>query len=154
MRIRPREKGFTLMEMIIGLALILLTLTGIVAISNTYLINQQLDNAAESALEEIRRAQGDAIAATGDSGHGIKIIGSTLIRFRGNSFATRNAIYDVDSTFPPFLSFGGNDEIIFPKLSPAPVAAASLTISNNIELYTISTSLYGNISLSRGSVAP
>ena len=73
---------------------------------------------------------------------------------QGNSYATRNIAQDVISTFPSYLIFGGDSEVVFKKSSSDPISSVSMTVHNGIEQYTIYISVYGNITLNRGPITP
>lgn len=148
------KKGFTILELILVTGLFFLFVGGMITVSNNYLIIQQLDNAANTIIEELRRAQGDAMAGTGDIGHGVYILDQSVTRFRGDSYATRDSDYDVVSVFPDFLNLTGDAEVVFVKNTGFPDVEHNIYVDNGTDQYTLYITEYGNIITTRGAVNP
>lgn len=127
------ERGFTLLEVLLSLALIAL-LSGIAVPSFHLLaVSNDLDVATNTTLQTLRRAQTLSQAVDGDSSWGVKLQASDITLFKGSSYALRDTNFDEVYTLSGNVTPSGILEIVFSKLlgNPSTTGTLTLTSSNN-----------------------
>jgi len=127
---RSADRGFTLVETVLSLALLLI-LVGIMApVTLPLLRENDLDVAVTHTVEGLRRAQTLSQAGVGDSAWGVKMLTSSITVFKGNSYASRISGYDEVTTFSPQVTTTGLNEIVFSRLYGMPNATGIITITS------------------------
>ncbi|XOU94293.1 MAG: prepilin-type N-terminal cleavage/methylation domain-containing protein [Candidatus Kerfeldbacteria bacterium] len=131
-RVWRQVKGFTLIEVLLILAI--LGLIGGLAIPfyQSFQVTSELENTTKEITQTIRRAQITAMSSEGLSDHGIHFAGQQYILFRGAIYNPAD-IYNESFDLSPSLSVstGGNDDIIFSSVSGLPNVEATITINTN-----------------------
>lgn len=126
MRNQKKEKSFSLIELIIVIAIIFIL--GLISLFNfRFLRNQNiLDEASEQLLNILRIAQSKTLACEGDSQWGVFFNTSTqphqYILFKGPDYSSRNASFDEIYELPKIVEFSEIDlwagkEITFKKIT-------------------------------------
>lgn len=149
-----QTRGFTLLEIIIVLALIVVLSSFSVLFSFTYLRTQNVRSDAAIIVSELRRAQTQAYTEDHDASHGLKVLSDRVVRFTGASYATRTTSQDVETDFPVSVTVTGSSEVVFPKGSMDPSAAATITLDNAETAFDILISTYGIITLTERTISP
>lgn len=122
------QRGFTLIEMLLSVAVIAL-LTGLsVPVYATFNARNDLDISEQSTVEALRRAQTYARSVEGDSQWGVSIQTDKAVLFKGASYATRNAAFDETTTYGAGVNSTAS-EVVFAKLSGAPSTTGSVTLT-------------------------
>ena len=84
------QKGFTLLEILLCVAMIGI-IGGITApLYNGLLIKNDLDIAVTTTAHSFRRAQILSQGMNGDSNWGVKVVSGNIIIFKGTSYAARD----------------------------------------------------------------
>jgi type II secretory pathway pseudopilin PulG len=123
-------RGFTLLETLLAVSLIFV-LTGIGApVYYSFQSRNDLDAAASAAAESYRRAQALAQASDGDSPWGLRVQDSSIVIFKGESYAARDAGADEAYAMPSSIVAGGASEIVFSKFDGMPSAPGALTLTS------------------------
>lgn len=149
------RRGFTLIEILITIGILLLLLGGTLALSFPYLEQQQLHADGEITASEVRQAQAEAYAQDDDAGHGLKVFTDHLVRFEGASYAARVVAKDKTTTLPgPVDSLPQASEIDFAAGSLNPGAVTTIRLVRDTFFYDISLSAYGVLTIQEGSIAP
>jgi len=125
---RRRQLGFTLIEILIVIALLVVIVSLGATLGRQTLVNQELERAREVVRSELARAQGDTIAGTRDSEWGVAFTANSITRFVGPSFAGRNPSFDATTSFPN-ATIAGPAEIVFVRPTGVPVAPGTITIN-------------------------
>lgn len=139
-------KGFTLIELLLSAALIAL-LAGLSApVYQSFRTRNDLDIAQNTAGQTLRRAQILSQAVDGDSSWGVKIQNGSIVLFKGENYAARDASFDEIFNVPSVIVPSGLTEIVFAKFSglPQPAGTASLTAPTG-EIKTITINEKGTI---------
>ncbi len=127
------QKGFTLLEMLLSIALIAL-LSGLsIPVYQSFQVKNDLDIAANTIAQSTKRAQVLAQAVDGDTTWGIYIQSGSITIFQGSNYASRNTNYDEDFEMPTSITPSGLQEIVFSKLygEPQAIGTVILTTSTN-----------------------
>lgn len=146
-------RGFTIAEVtiVIGLLGILLALGTL--FSGSYLRDQYLRAAGETVVAELRRAQTDALTQADDLAHGIRVFEGSVVRFAGNSYAARNAAYDVTTEFSSDVTVPGTSEIAIPAGTSGPAATTTVTIEQNALAIDITLTPYGILTVEERTIS-
>ena len=139
------RQGFTIVEMLTAVALLLLLVSIGYAVSFTYFQTQQLRAAADVTVAELRQARTEAFAQANDADHGIKVLSDHVIRFEGPSYASRDPTKDVRTDFARTFTVSGSDEFVFPVTSLQPETPGTLTLSFETVAIDILLTDYGSI---------
>lgn len=141
--IKYRIHGFTLIEMLIVLAIF-----GIMTAAASFMINGEnskvsLQNAQASVINALEKARNQSASGVGDLGtnYGVKITGNKIENF---SIGTTNSIGPV-TELPPNVTVSGLNEIVFNRLSATSSANATIVISLNGQTATVSVATSGVI---------
>lgn len=123
------ETGFTLLEVILFIALIGILAGTFFSVFTNFQITTDLDLASLSLVQSLRRAQFLAQGVFQDSDWGVKTESERITIFKGASFSGRDASQDEIIDFPSALEVSGNTEIVFEKLSGEPDLTGLITLS-------------------------
>lgn len=109
------KKGFTLIEVMIVVALIIMFSALTLPMSFSFFQEAALKDQVRNLENFLRKAQALAITGRGDSSAGIKITQSECIIFEGESYENRRQALDIVVPFSITVSISGADEIVFQK---------------------------------------
>jgi len=123
--------GFTLIEMILSVAMIGIMTAIIVPIYYSFQVRNDLDIAAVTAAQSLRRAALLSQAVDGDTSWGVKIQTGNITVFKGISYVVRNTMYDEVSNLPTSITPSGLSEIVFTKFSGLPGSTGTITLTSN-----------------------
>jgi prepilin-type N-terminal cleavage/methylation domain-containing protein len=138
--------GFTLLEVLLSIALIAI-LSGIgVPIYQSFQNRNDLDIAATTIAQSIRRAQILSQAVDGDVAWGVYVSGGNIVIFRGASYATRDSIYDEIFDLSTTITPSGISEINFDKLTGVTQDSGTLILTNFNDSRTITINEKGMVS--------
>lgn len=141
------QKGFTLVEMLIVLAIafLLFGVIGSIA-SNTYPKNQ-LRAQADTVVQTLRTAQSLTIARKNDSVWGVHLTATDMTLFSGIDYPTRDPLYDQVHTFPSGVSVSGLTDVVFNALYGTTSQAGTITVTSDAtsESNTITININGVI---------
>lgn len=146
--VKLNNKGFTLIEILIvvaiGVFLVILTLP----LGINFYRTQQLDSAAGETVQALRRAQLNAMSVKDDSAFGVYFgSGQTgqYVLFRGNSYSVRTdeEVFDIVDD----IVFGGISEVVFSRLDGIPDAVGNITLTLGADTKTVNINTAGRINL-------
>lgn len=106
-----RKTGFTLVEVIVVIALITILVLMSAAITGRAFANHQLELAEDELIEVLRRAQLRTIYGESDDQWSVRIDSNAYTLFKGTSYGSRDTSYDEVHTLSDQLSItnsGGN----------------------------------------------
>jgi len=115
------KKGFTLIELIIVIALIFLFSGLIFPINYSVFKESTIRNQARNIENSLRKAQAAAITGRGDTSSGIKFSQTSYTLFEGEFYSSRRKAMDMTLAFPVAMSFAGAQEIVFQKTTGLPI---------------------------------
>lgn len=124
-------KGFSLIEMIIVLAIISIVGSVSVVSFNTMLRLGAIKQAASLYVDSLKEAQNKSKLMEDDTDWGVKIINSNIVVFSGSSYTARNSIRDITYNISNNLNISGPTEILFTKFTGLPTSYGMTTFSND-----------------------
>lgn len=139
-------KGFTLLEILIVIVLIIMIVIMSAVLGRQTILNQELERIRETVRSELVRAQGDTIAGTRDSPWGVAFGATTVTRFLGTSYATRNQAFDAITTFQN-VTITGPAEIVFSRPEGVPTTTGTITITLGARTTTVTVNAAGAITV-------
>lgn len=146
------EKGFTLVELILVIAIIAILAGATVPVLGNFTQRTQIDSTAREVVSALRFAQQKSMANENDSEFGVYFddANNEFIVFRGSSYGSFPA-EDRVFTYPDSITISqgfASSEVNFEKLTGETADIGSITISNNVDgLFTVTTSSLGKIEL-------
>lgn len=136
------KRAFTLIEIIIVIALFsALVLIG-VPFSQSNLAASELDAAAEVTVKSLKLTQTQSQAVKEDDTWGVRIDGHNIVQFKGASYAARDQAYDGITQFSNKTIFSGLTEVVFSKIDGLPDQSGDIVIENFGKTRTIT--IYAN----------
>ena len=125
-----RQEGFTLIEMILVVAIIALLAGFGVPIYYSFLAKNDLEVAAGTTTQLLRRAQLNSQAMVGDSSWGVKVQNSGATLFKGTSYsAVRDTSGDEVFSFANNLIVSDLTEILFTKFTGVVSTVGTTTLT-------------------------
>ena len=97
------RRGFTLIELVVGIAIIAVIIAISVSAYFNFLDGQRLSRAVEDTVSLIQKARNESISGNGNTFYGIRANEdgatneNTVIRFRGNNHTISSKVIDVDT---------------------------------------------------------
>jgi len=130
--VRSKEKGFTLVELMIVLAILVFLIAVSLPLAINFYQTRQLDIHTQGIVQALRRAQMKAMSVEADSSFGVYITSDQYILFKGDTYAARDVGYDETFDLPENLSVSGLSGVVFSRLKGAPSSTGTtiLTIDN------------------------
>ena len=124
------KKGFTLLEVLLSLAAIAL-ISGIsIPVYQSFQARNDLDIAATTYAQTLRRAQVLSRAVDGDIAWGVYIVSGSITLFKGTDYGTRDSNFDEVFEMPASITPSGIAEIIFTKFTGLPQTTGSVTLTS------------------------
>lgn len=137
-----KKTGFTLIELLLSIA----TITVIAGFSMPLYLRSQtkndLDVAAQSYEQALRRAEVLSVASQNDSSWGVRVDPGVITLYKGTTFSNRDSSFDEVTTFPANMTISAPVEIYFAKLTGLPNSTPSLTLTsvqNDSRIITINS---------------
>ena len=133
------QKGFTLLEVLLSLALVALLVGVSLPIYYTLFAKNNLDIAKNQVAQSLGRAAFLSSASDGDMTWGVKVLLGSVIVFKGTDYTTsRDASYDEEYSTSTAVIPSGLAEIIFDKMTGLPKTIGTIILtSTNGEIRTI-----------------
>jgi len=113
-------KGFTLIEILITIFLIVILASFIVSVGLNFYKSQQLEVYSQAVLQTLRRAQSKTVSVELDSSFGVYLTNNNYTLFKGNSYDTRDVQYDEVFDLPEIIKVSGLSEVVFLKTEGLP----------------------------------
>ena len=140
------NKGFTLIEVLLSLALMALLAVMSVPVYQSFQVRNDLDIAAVTLAQTLRRAELLSQAVDGDSTWGVRIESGLITLFKGASYGARDFNFDETFIVPTSITPSGAQEFVFAKLSGAPQSTGTVTFTSSInETRTITVNARGTV---------
>ncbi|MCA9364015.1 prepilin-type N-terminal cleavage/methylation domain-containing protein [Candidatus Kaiserbacteria bacterium] len=144
--VQTNKRGFTLIELLLSVALIA-AIGGIGApVYQSFQVRNDLDVAAVTLAQTLRRAQLLSQAVDGSSTWGVSVTSGSITLFRGADYASRDVGYDEVSGVPLTITPSGVSEIVYTTITGEPQTTGTITLTASIgEMRTITLNEKGTI---------
>lgn len=132
--------GFTLIEVLLSVAIISLLVGISLPVYETYARRNDLDVTTQGIAAMLRRAATYARGANDDSAWTVRVSGGSALLYQGTTYAARDTALDETLPIPGSITSSGLSEIQFAKLSGAPDTTGSITLTsstNDVRTITI-----------------
>lgn len=124
------RSGFTLVELLLSVALIGVVSVVSFPITQSFLYQNELIDASNAIVNLSRSAQLKSSAGEDDSVWGISIQSQKVILFDGTSYAGRDTNADEIFIIPAGISLSGVSEFTFSKLHGEPSTTGNIILTN------------------------
>jgi prepilin-type N-terminal cleavage/methylation domain-containing protein len=125
-----RNKGYTLIELLLAISLVLIIAGFSIPVTNSYLRQNELNIAFRVIASSIRKANIYSTTGFHDSVWGFRIGQGNITVFNGNTYATRNSQFDEISSIPSAVNISGINESFFAKVTGVPAITGNITLNN------------------------
>ena len=143
---RFKRKGFTLLEMLLSIAILTLLAGLSVPIYRSFYTKNDLNLSSETLVHALRRAQSESQGVLNDSSRGVYIESGNIRLFSGSSYATRDVNLDENFEIPQNIQLSGLNEVVFDKVSGLPQATGEFILTSvNNEVSTTTINSMGTI---------
>lgn len=137
--------GFTLLELLLSVAVIS-ALAGLsLPVYRTLLQKNDLDIAAVTIAQSLRRSQLLSQAVDGDTTWGVNVQSGSIVVFKGASYAARDTAFDETFDVPGTIGVGGATEIVFAKFTGLPQTTGVINVSTESDARSVSINEKGTI---------
>lgn len=141
-----RNTGFTLLEVLLSIAVIAILAGIAIPIYQLFQTRNDLDIATVEIAQTIRRSQILAQAVDGDTSWGTYIQPGNITLFKGTSYTARDSNFDELFSIPSSVTPSGLSEIVFTKFTGLPQATGTTTLTSNVnETRSITINAKGTI---------
>lgn len=128
---QKKFSGFTLVEVMTSVVVIIIFSTISIGIYKTWQERSSLNAMANNIVGALRRAQFLAKGSAQDSSWGVAINNGQLIIFKGLSFVGRENIYDEKISLANGVYFSGLEEVVFKKFSGEAQNIGTINLTTN-----------------------
>jgi Tfp pilus assembly protein FimT len=143
---RGHARGFTLFEVLIVVAFIVILFQLISLFGIRAIFLQEIDQVRETVRSELASARDHAISGSGSaSAWGVSFATSSMMTFKGASFESRDPSYDFETVFGSRVVLTGTEEIVFTPPFGEPQTSGTVMITNGTEYATATVNPYGAI---------
>jgi prepilin-type N-terminal cleavage/methylation domain-containing protein len=133
------ERGFTLVEMLIVIAIVFVLLTATMSLQGNYGVSSQLFSANIQVLQTVRLAREKSIGSLNNSEYGVFFENNVntndrVVLYQGTSYALRDPLYDRATVFPKVISLAStfsNNDLNFSKGLGVPNDTGTITITHD-----------------------
>lgn len=129
-----KQKAFTLLEILLTMALISVLFALSMPIMQTFQFRNEVQTATSIVAQSLRSAQLLARAGKNDSAWGVRLGSGLVTVFRGTSYASRDNSFDLKYQVSNKIAFSGITETYFNKLTGTPNTSGSITIASSYDV--------------------
>lgn len=136
MRYRVNNYAFTLVELLIVIAITLILAAAALPIYGNLQVSAQLNETTSQITQTLRIAQNNSLNRINSNTHGVKFEIDKFILYQGDSYSTRDSEYDRETQLDVPLSISTNlngDEIVFTKSFGLPNSTGTVTLTHEVE---------------------
>ena len=123
-----QQRGFTLLEALLTIALISSVAAFSLPVAVSFQTGNDLDDATSAVAQGLRRAQTLSRAQENDTTWGLYVQVSSVTVFQGASYAARDASYDEVFEIADTITVGGLQEVVFDKLTGEPQSTGTVLL--------------------------
>ncbi|MBU6501142.1 MAG: prepilin-type N-terminal cleavage/methylation domain-containing protein [Patescibacteria group bacterium] len=139
------ERGFTLIELVVVIALLAIIFGYVLQIGYQFYASQVLVSERDSIVNLLHRARSLALDNYNQANHGLYITDASYTVFQGNSYAARNADFDEVFNRAGGISLSGPSEIVFSAINGSSNVSGTMAFYNNTGGFSVSVNGEGRI---------
>jgi len=113
-------KSYTLLEVLLVIGIFAILIFFLVPVGLNFYKSQQLEATTQALIQTLRRAQLRAMSTELDSSFGVYLTGGQYILFKGDSYSTRDPLYDEVFNLAKVINVSGLSEVVFLKFEGKP----------------------------------
>ncbi|OGC38607.1 hypothetical protein A2V54_02000 [candidate division WWE3 bacterium RBG_19FT_COMBO_53_11] len=121
--------GFTILEILLSIAVIGILSGILIPVSRSFQLINDLDVAANTTVQTLRRAQLLSQAMDGDTSWGVRVQSGNITLFKGASYASRDPAFD-ETFSSPSVTVSGLQEVVFSKFLGTPQTTGTLVLTS------------------------
>lgn len=125
-----RQQGFTLVEVIITLAIVVIVAGVSFPLYSHWQDIDALDSSRFAILQDVRSAQASAIAGENQSSFGVFFSSTEYTIYQGDAYTSREPAEDIVRYLKDDLILSGLSEVAFEKETGTPSTTGTLVITN------------------------
>ncbi len=149
------KKGFTILELIIVVAIVAVLLVMVIPQFSRIKENQVLQSATSDVMSTLSKSRSETISSVNSSEYGVHFQSDKVIIFKGKTYSAGASDNEVITISTPAsisnVTLGGvsstSGDIYFSRLSGAPSAVGTVTVSTSSFSKTITISATGSVSV-------
>jgi type II secretory pathway pseudopilin PulG len=141
--VRNMQKGFSFIEFILVISLIILLGTLTTSFASRFLTQSGVLNASDQLIGDLRKAQVNAMMGKQNSNWGVNFASNTITLYKGSSFATRTTAFDEKFSTSSSITISGLTDLNFYRITGTSSATPTITISGRGETRTITVNSQG-----------
>jgi len=130
-RALPRSNGYTLIELMLVIAIIAVITTVGLPIYAALQNSNGLDVTVNTLVQDLYQAQIFSRYEIDNSAWGVAIVGQTITFYAGSSYVSRNTAYDNVFTMPVTIRTSGLSEVDFSKLNGLPATNGTFSLATS-----------------------
>ncbi|SRR5258708_14028559 len=140
-----RQAGFTIIELILVISLMMLLGTLGTAFSARFLTQNAVSNATDQLIGDLRQAQINAMMGKQNSNWGVNFGSNTITLYKGATYATRTIAFDATFSVNASANITGLTDDNFTRVTGIPgfTTPQTITISGSGETKTITINSQG-----------
>lgn len=126
----PVRRAFTLIEILLAISILMIILGIGIPIYQSLQNKNDLDVAATTIAQTLRRAQTLAQSGLNDTSWGIAISTGNITLFDGSDYSSRNPDFDEIMDMSPSIILSGIPEVVFAKFTGLPHTTGTITLTS------------------------
>ena len=135
-----------MIEMLLSISIIVIILGISAPVYQSLQGKNDLDVAAITIAQTLRRAQTLAQSGDGDALWGVKIQEGAITLFQGPSYASRNTDFDELYEGSESIAVSGVNEVVFDRLTGQPDSTGTISLTYSSEIRNITINEKGTVS--------
>ena len=132
MKIIVDKFGFTMIEILLSVALLSALASMSIPIFRAFRIRNDLAIVINTTAQSFHRAQILSQSMSHDDVWGVYVHDRNIVIFRGDDYASRDVDFDEVFNIPSSITTSGLSEVVFDKLTGTPQNVGSIIFSTNI----------------------
>ena len=137
--------GFTIVELLVIMAIAVLIFIFTLGVGSDFYRNQSLISERDTVINLLRRARTKAMNNENQSNQGLSVSTTSYVLFSGDSYALRNASYDEEFPRSGIINVSGPTEAVFAALEGTSNVSGTISVSNSKDTANISVNYGGRI---------
>ncbi|MDP3971230.1 MAG: type II secretion system protein [bacterium] len=140
--LHSNKRGFTLVELLIVIAILSIMIFGIGGLYGSSQDTAQVEQTRQEIVQSLRVAHQRAKGKKNSTAHGVNFTLTNFTLYQGTSYATRDTAYDITTQMKGNIEISGLSGVNFTAGSALPDNPGTVTITSDVQsVYITVTSL-------------